>query len=399
MSTTSPIIWLWAAIVSLEVLSSHTFAQAAKESRPQLQIINGSEQPIDVFWLADETGERRPAASVEVAGSQIISTTIGHRFVIVGRNDRAEAQVTARRAIQAIRFTGEVPLRPVVAPVGVVMAPPAGLGIPAFYEKFLSAEGLPIVASKEVDDHALKEAAYLVNMMLAKRPDIRAAMIDSGSRLCIIGHNEFTTDLPEFRNLQAPRTAAGFTAKDYWDARARGTGGSRTDPFFSCGEENLLGYPDDPYSTENILIHEISHNIHLRGLANIDPTFDERLKVTYAKAMEKGLWSGKYASVNHHEYFAEGVQSWFDDNRENDHDHNHVNTRQELVEYDSGLAEICREVFGDTEFKYVKPQFRLHGHLADYQPQKAPKFVWPDRLLKIKAELIRQASQRAPSKK
>ena len=43
--------------------------------------------------------------------------------------------------------------------------------------------------------------------------------------------------------------------------------------------------------------------------------------------MEEGLWKGKYASVNHHEYFAEGVQSWFDNNRENDHDHNHVNTR------------------------------------------------------------------------
>ncbi len=31
--------------------------------------------------------------------------------------------------------------------------------------------------------------------------------------------------------------------------------------------------------------------------------------------MKAGLWKGKYASVNHHEYFAEGVQSWFDDNR------------------------------------------------------------------------------------
>ena len=42
--------------------------------------------------------------------------------------------------------------------------------------------------------------------------------------------------------------------------------------------------------------------------------------------------------MNHHEYFAEGVQSWFDNNRENDHDHNHVNTRAEL------LAAILRHV-------------------------------------------------------
>ena len=46
--------------------------------------------------------------------------------------------------------------------------------------------------------------------------------------------------------------------------------------------------------------------------------------------MEEGLWKGKYAATNFHEYWAEGVQSWFDTNRENDHDHNHVNTREEL---------------------------------------------------------------------
>ena len=51
---------------------------------------------------------------------------------------------------------------------------------------------------------------------------------------------------------------------------------------------------------------------------NVDPTFDARLEATYRAAMEAGLWKGKYAGVNHHEYFAEGAQSWFDDNRQND---------------------------------------------------------------------------------
>ena len=37
-------------------------------------------------------------------------------------------------------------------------------------------------------------------------------------------------------------------------------------------------------------------------------------KKTYDSAMLAGLWKGKYASVNHHEYWAEGVQSWFDKN-------------------------------------------------------------------------------------
>ena len=130
-------------------------------------------------------------------------------------------------------------------------------------------------------------------------------------------------------------------------------------------------------------------------MVNVDPTFDTRLKATYDAAMKAGLWKGKYAGVNHHEYFAEGVQSWFDDNREHDHDHNHVNTRAELVEYDPGLAAICREVFGDTVLKYTKPATRLTGHLAGYDPAKAPRFTWPDRLQAAKDEIHRAAKRRA----
>jgi len=266
-----------------------------------------------------------------------------------------------------------------------VTAPPADLKTPEVYTKYVDADGYPILASDNVNDYALKEAAYLVTKMLAHRPDVKRAMVASGSRLVILAHNEFTTTLPEFAHLKP---------KDYWDARARGTGGSRTDPYCSCGEENLLAYPGDPYAEECILIHEFAHNMHLRGMVNLDPTFDKRLKETYEKAMEKGLWKGKYASVNHHEYFAEGVQSWFDDNRENDHDHNHVDTRVELIEYDPGLAKMCEEVFGETELKYTKPTTRLHGHLAGYDPAKAPKFEWPQRLDQVRAEIRRKAQRR-----
>lgn len=132
-------------------------------------------------------------------------------------------------------------------------------------------------------------------------------------------------------------------------------------------------------------------------MVNVDPSFDRRLKKTYDDALQAGLWRGKYASVNHHAYFAEGVQSWFDNNRENDHDHNHVNTRAELIDYDPALAALCREVFGDTELKYTKPATRLTGHLAGYEPAAAPSFVWPARLASARAEI--QAQARARSQK
>jgi hypothetical protein len=232
--------------------------------------------------------------------------------------------------------------------------------------------------------------------MLAKRPDVRAAMIKSGARMCILAYNEFTTELPEWKFMAQEKETdfPDLSGKDFWDARARGLGGSETDPLCQVAEENVLGYPDDPYVKECILIHEFAHNMHLRGLLNVDPTFDARLKATYAAAMKAGLWKGKYAAMNHHEYFAEGVQSWFDDNRVNDHDHNHVHLRSQLIEYDPGLAAICREVFGDTALKYSKPATRLTGHMVGYQPAQAPKFVWPERLLKAKAEIRAHAVAR-----
>lgn len=279
-----------------------------------------------------------------------------------------------------------------------VSPPPAELNLTPFYTKHISANGYPIIASDNVNDYALREAAYLVNLMLAKRPDVREAMIKSGSRMSIIAWNEFTTDLPEWSwmadSANDGQESPGISARDFWDARARGMGGSETDPYCSCGEENLLGYEGDPYSAECILIHEFAHNIHLRGMLTVDPTFDPRLKAAYQKAMAEGLWKGKYASVNHHEYFAEGVQSWFDNNREDDHDHNHVNTREELLSYDPELAAFCREVFGDTQLRYEKPATRLKDHLLGFDPSKAPKFVWPARLLEAKSAIRRQAESR-----
>lgn len=364
---------LWLLLFSSPVSSSDG------TRRPKLQIINGSDQPIDVFWLKTET-ERVLNGSVAPGKNSVITTTIGHRFAVVGRADHSEATIESLVPVQAFRFD-----------------PAVKNGVPAFYTQSVRAHSYPVVASAKVSPFALKEAAFLIDMMLAKRPDVREAMIKSGSRLCILAWNEFTTDQPEFAWLgdSEKRDVPDVSGKDYIDARARGLGGSATDPYCSCAEENLLGYPGDPYSTECILIHEFAHNIHLRGMNNVDSAFDARLKKTYDAAMQAGLWKGKYASVNHHEYFAEGVQSWFDNNRENDIEHNHVNTRAELLAYDPGLAAMCREVFGDTMLKYTKPTTRLTGHLAGYDPATAPTFVWPERLQKARMLIKLQAKARA----
>ncbi len=366
----------------------------------RLQVFNRSTEPADIMAVDERSGQTA-AGEVSPGGNTILVARPGQAYSIVGRDSGAEERAVASQPVKAFVFrpagAGDAAAVDEAAGVGRVIAPPAALKVDPFHAKSTSAHGFPIVASAAVSDFALLEAAYLVDALLAARPDVRRALIESGARLCILGHDEYTTDLPEFAFLAAAPMEGfpGISGRDFWDARARGTGGSETDPYCSCGEENLLAYDGDPYAAECILIHEFAHVIHLRGMSNVDPSFDARLRAAYDAAIENGLWKGKYASVNHHEYFAEGVQCWFDNNRVNDHDHNHVHLRSELLDYDPRLASLCKEVFGDTELRYTKPATRLSGHLAGYDPATAPRFRWPARLEGAKQEIRRQAEARS----
>ena len=71
-----------------------------------------------------------------------------------------------------------------------------------------------------------------------------------------------------------------------------------------------------------------------------------------------------------------------------------VDTRNELVEYDSGLAAMCREVFGETVLKYTKSSTRLTDHLAGYNPATAPTFAWPERLTNANKRIREKAVER-----
>ena len=261
-----------------------------------------------------------------------------------------------------------------------VTAPPRSLGLDPFYTKYLSAHGLPVVSSSKVSDYALREAAYLADQMLAHRPEVRDAMIRNKVRLAVMAYSERTTDIPEHRDLQP---------KLYWNIRARGLGASRQRPAVSCAEENLLNYQGDPYSTENIMIHEFAHAIHTMGLRTVNPTFQPRLRKVYDDAKAKELWKNTYAISNVSEYWAEGVQSWFDTNRQNDSSHNHVDTRAELKSYDPALAKLVEEVFGDGTWRYVRPDRRTdlaESHLAGYEPGKGPRFQWEPELLEARRQ-------------
>ena len=106
-------------------------------------------------------------------------------------------------------------------PAAITPPPPAlveAFHLSPFYRKCLILDGLPIVASEKVSDDAIREAAFIVNKMLADRDDVRAALIKNSIRVAVMAPTEMTTDLPEHSDL---------TPKDYWDKRARGLGATR----------------------------------------------------------------------------------------------------------------------------------------------------------------------------
>ena len=271
-----------------------------------------------------------------------------------------------------------------------VSAPPVAvvetLGLKPFYRKHVSAHGLPVLGSEKVSDYALLEAAYLIDRMLEGRDDVRAAIIKNKARFVVMAPTEMTTAVPEHSDL---------TPSKFWDKRARGLGATRARPATSCGDENLLGYTGDPYAGENILIHEFAHTIHQMGLNATDPPFQTRLRECYTRAMEKGLWKGLYAATNPGEYWAEGVQSWFDCNQRPNASHNEVNTREELIAYDPDLAALIEQSFPNKAWRYQRPDQRKEkGHMQGYDPAKAPRFMWDPELVKWYEEYQRQQQKK-----
>lgn len=242
-----------------------------------------------------------------------------------------------------------------------------------FYEQWINVGGLPVITSTKVNPYALKEAAWIIEKMIGHRPDVLRAMVENKARFSVIPYTKVITEIPEYRYVGIP---------DFIVFYIRGGGGSEGATITSS-EENILAYPGKGSPEYNVLIHEFAHGIHLLGLNTLDPTFDERLQMTYEAAMKKGLWQGTYASSNRREYWAESTQAWFHHNSPGSFsslDPIHHRTRQALKAYDPELATLLAEVYGDREWRYTPVATRIHlPHLQGFNPQNSPTFQgWPE---------------------
>ena len=240
-----------------------------------------------------------------------------------------------------------------------ITAPPLELKLNPFYKKYLNANGIHIIASWRVPDSAMYAAHRTLTALTGYLPaGVLMAMTDIGTRVGVMARYEGTTDIPEHAHL------ARDTSLN-WDLRARGLGGTKWLPLTTCAEENILGYQIDKYHAEDILVHEFAHSIHLIGILTVYPDFNERLKKAYDAALAAGKWKDTYAATNIEEYWAEGVQDWFNVNAEvpkPDGKHNQVNTRKELKAYDRGLYDILSEFFPATN-----EQISCHKYINKYR--------------------------------
>ncbi|MDP6633615.1 MAG: hypothetical protein QGG42_01820 [Phycisphaerae bacterium] len=251
-----------------------------------------------------------------------------------------------------------------------------------FYKQHRIAGGVLIVSSEKVSKYALNEVAYLVENMLANRPDVLEHLSTTNRYIGIQAYNEMTSDLPEQSGLNV-----------WWDYRARGLCGA----LVTCGEENVMMYPGDPWAGENIFIHEFAHQI-MHTLLKIDKGYKARLSELCLAAQKSKRFRGYGLNDSPNaplEFWAEGVQAYFNCNGAirpeaagsnpslealdaNGKHVCHIRTRAQLKKHLPGLAELIDKSFGRNKWTYTPVTKRLdQPHLRGYNPAKAPTFRWP----------------------
>jgi len=244
-----------------------------------------------------------------------------------------------------------------------VIPPPAKFKIDPYYTKFTYAREFTVLGSKHVSDEALLKANDTIRKMFAYRHDILKAMIAEGARLVVLGRNEKLSDLPEFKEA---KNQAGFDEVRYLEY----TPSLR---LMVVSEENTLGLPKEPFRGKCMVISVLAKALyHITGLRPVIPDFDRqrdrqqyelrvkrmdidfdhKLRKIYEDAVSKGLWKGTAAARNRVEYWAAGVEAYFDaagDGQPPNAADRPINTREMLKAYDPELYALVDETMAYRE--------------------------------------------------
>ena len=218
-----------------------------------------------------------------------------------------------------------------------------------FYRMMCEQTGITIAAAESIALGALEAAADRMGALLAERPEFGMAVAASIEQVSIIGRDQRITTLPEFEELYSIHPGTD------WNRLGRSFPGTEEIPVAAGAEENLLCLESDRYEGEDMFVREFGWTIRRFGIATVDSGLDRSIEDAYIRAIAADLWRNTVAEVNSDQYWAEGVQSFFDVNNEEkdekDQIHNQIDTRDELRAYDPFLYELLVEVFGETEWR------------------------------------------------
>ena len=234
---------------------------------------------------------------------------------------------------------------------------PPHLNADPYYQKYLDAGGVPILAPATVSDDELLRAQAITLAMVADRPDLLDVLAAQNTRILLYDREKGgLTQLPEFADESNSGFAGVFGETSY--------GGAVAAPAMTT------------YHCNDILIHEIAHALD-RAIrvqeweANRAPAFKQARNQTYMSAMNAGLWAG-YESTLSHEYWAEMVVHWLRPDI--------FRTRYgflNLSEYDSAAARLIEQYLGNPNLPdFCKTrQFAIRGRVLDTSGNPLPE-VW-----------------------
>jgi dipeptidyl aminopeptidase/acylaminoacyl peptidase len=244
-----------------------------------------------------------------------------------------------------------------------IIAPPIKFKIDPYYTKFTYAREFPIFGSNRVSDEALLKANDTVRKMFAYRHDILKAMVEDGARLLVLGRDEKLSDLPEFKSS---KSTAGFDEARYLDYEPELK-------LMIVPEENVLGLPKEPFAGECMVVNVFAKGLYqVTGQRPVDPDFDKRrekqqyelrvkrldvefdhrLQKNYDDATERGLWKGTPAASDRREYWASGVEAYFDaagDGVAPKGADRPITSRESLQKYDLALYALVDETMAYKE--------------------------------------------------
>lgn len=236
--------------------------------------------------------------------------------------------------------------------------PPPHLNADPYYQKYLDAGGIPILAPESVPNEELRRAQATLFSMVTDRPDLLDVLAAQNTRILLYDRERGgPSQLPEFADYSESDVAGLFGETSY--------GGAVVAPAMTT------------YHCNDILIHEIAHALDYAiriqdWETNREPGFKQARNQAYLSAMEAGLWAGRYESTVSHEYWAEMVVHWLRPD---------VFRTQfglsDLSELDSKAARLLEQYLGKPTLPdFCKTrQFAIRGRVLDDRGNPIPE-VW-----------------------